>query len=520
MSKEPQNIIGEDLEDNEDRPPPLEEVQETELCQAIINKDNKEFRRIIFSGANINQKSGLQQLSPLYLAAQRGQSSMIMILLAFGADIEEDIEGLTPLAAAYLEGHKESAKILLAAGANAECEINGQKLISIASQNGDHELLKLISNINPTHETNKTHNLIPILFFSKINDFEVVKHLIKVYGDEIVKSSGPGNITALHYCAIHKDIKLALLLISKGAPINSLTNQNESPMHWAAMMGNLFLVQILMRKNADIEIKSNADKTPFMNSCENGHKDVAKFLVENGANTDYQSPIKGNALHIAAKMGNVEILDLFVERKPEFDIMQKDPNGETALEIAAHYGRTMFLNKMIDVLQDKGLLKRTIEELKKIKVNCTCYSIGVLKEKEEKVIKGKFEIIVSGLSFKNYERRYRTTKEDYISPTTQNFNDIVLIRPVHELEPWIKNKFIEKEKETLTQDEMSGKGLKTGEVMYYRLYLDPPSISIDPNINPGLVDTSTLPTRVPSTESATQLKKEDQRAAGSDNDGR
>jgi ankyrin repeat protein len=46
--------------------------------------------------------------------------------------------------------------------------------------------------------------------------------------------------------------KTAELLIEKGASVNALTTDNQTPLHWAAQRGNSETVELLIEKGASV----------------------------------------------------------------------------------------------------------------------------------------------------------------------------------------------------------------------------------------------------------------------------
>ena len=74
-------------------------------------------RYLLAQGANVDARSKAKQ-TPLHLAAQRGDTAMINILMAHHADPNPlDREGHTPADLAALHHHQQTVKLLVAQGA-------------------------------------------------------------------------------------------------------------------------------------------------------------------------------------------------------------------------------------------------------------------------------------------------------------------------------------------------------------------------------------------------------------------
>jgi ankyrin repeat protein len=60
-----------------------------------------------------------RSISPLYVAAEKGSTSCVKVLIEAHADVNKNPEGAgTPLYAACIQGHTEIVKLLLDAGAH------------------------------------------------------------------------------------------------------------------------------------------------------------------------------------------------------------------------------------------------------------------------------------------------------------------------------------------------------------------------------------------------------------------
>jgi ankyrin repeat protein len=74
---------------------------------------------LISHGVNVNQATGVGGMTPLHMAARRGNVAIAEALLAAGANIEaRDSKGETPLRRAVNCGKKDIVRLLIAHGAN------------------------------------------------------------------------------------------------------------------------------------------------------------------------------------------------------------------------------------------------------------------------------------------------------------------------------------------------------------------------------------------------------------------
>ncbi|MCC5640463.1 ankyrin repeat domain-containing protein [Nostoc sp. CHAB 5844] len=93
----------------------------TKIFDAILNNDLSKIRKLVASGANINQKHPHSKLTPLIQAINLHQIEVIKLLIEVGADVHlyQYIQ-TTPLGLATSWGNNEIVQLLLQAGANPD----------------------------------------------------------------------------------------------------------------------------------------------------------------------------------------------------------------------------------------------------------------------------------------------------------------------------------------------------------------------------------------------------------------
>lgn len=86
--------------------------------------------------------------------------------------------------------------------------------------------------------------------------------------------------TALMYVALHGELPVARLLVSKGAEVN---HPGWTPLHYAASSGQVSMAQYLLEQNAYIDAPSENGTTPLMLAARQKQISVAELLVKEGA---------------------------------------------------------------------------------------------------------------------------------------------------------------------------------------------------------------------------------------------
>ncbi|XP_003967696.3 ankyrin repeat and SOCS box protein 13 isoform X1 [Takifugu rubripes] len=101
------------------------------------------------------------------------------------------------------------------------------------------------------------------------------------------------------------------LLLEYGATVNPPLF-TFSPLHEACMSGNSECVQLMIDRGAQMEAHDCHYGTPLHVACAREHFDCAKVLLNAGANVN-AAKLHETALHHAAKIKNVDLIELLVE---------------------------------------------------------------------------------------------------------------------------------------------------------------------------------------------------------------
>lgn len=156
-----------------------------------------------------------QNVTPLFLACQRKNPSIIHFLLQSGADPNIECKGVTPLYLSCLYSEEESVSHLLSFGANPSCSCTNRK-------------------ITPLHLT------------SSKGLVSITEKLIKSGADVNNVSSRYG--TPLHIAVSKNHQNILKLLLNNGAQasLNIQKEDGDTPLHTACRCGFYNLVSFLI----------------------------------------------------------------------------------------------------------------------------------------------------------------------------------------------------------------------------------------------------------------------------------
>jgi ankyrin repeat protein len=82
-----------------------------------------------------------------------------------------------------------------------------------------------------------------------------------------------------------------------------------------------------------------------------GQVEMTRFLIGKGADIDYTGMREGSPLMLAAYMGQLELLQLFLDGRAQANLAMPD-GGETALHMAAVTGHTAAARMLLDAGAD------------------------------------------------------------------------------------------------------------------------------------------------------------------------
>jgi len=276
----------------------LQDERDLELLEAAGAGDMEKVRDLLSMNTNPSTKDD-QERTPLYLAAAQGHGAVAAHLIDHGADIDSgDGTGTgTALHIAAERQNEEMVLLLLKKGAHVNCRNHYNKTALITAVERDHGavaahlidhgadidsrdgtrtgtalhiaaerqneemvllLLKKGAHVNCRNYYNKTALMIAV----ERDHGAVAAHLID-HGVDIDSGDGTRTGTALHIAAERGNEEMVLLLLKKGADVNSRNYMHQTALHLAAANRNGLTNTLLQGKNVNIGAKDRRRNTPL-----------------------------------------------------------------------------------------------------------------------------------------------------------------------------------------------------------------------------------------------------------------
>ncbi len=339
----------------------------TPLWIAATNSSTAMINRLLAARADPNIVPPTDG-TPLMLTAQQGNVEAVKALLAHGANPQarEAAHGQTALMWAVSARHPDVVRALLDGGADvrerstswtqtmvlccqlyegdyagvAPVAVGGYTPLLFAAQDGDVESAKLLlaAGANPNDAAPDGSSAIVIAAHAGQDD--VGKVLLNAGADPNAAGSG---YTALHVAAMKGDLVLMAALIDHGADLNARQQKGSptqrvssghnldirlngaTPYLLAVHLFQLKAMKLLVYRGADPSIPLFDGRTPLMVLAGPGTREGI-----NGTDAQLAATVK-----LAAQLGT--------------PVDQADPNGDTALHVAATRRRDAVAQALVDM---------------------------------------------------------------------------------------------------------------------------------------------------------------------------
>ncbi|KAG0173096.1 hypothetical protein DFQ28_001043 [Apophysomyces sp. BC1034] len=244
---------------------------------------------------NKTDKSGRTKL---FAYAGSGNLEALRDLIERGADVNfKDNAGWTPLHEAALKGQHETAEYIIARGADINARgFGGDTPLHDACSNGYPECVKLLvdagADVFAVNESK--HKPIDVC---EDND---CRNALRGKMDELSRlvAQDKDGRTVLHRACADGEYKQVVLLLKKGANVNTTDNQSWTPLHEAAMHGHTAIVELLIAHGAVVNAHGSQGDTALHSACRVGHEDTAKVLIQAGADVYSTNDYDKNAYNV------------------------------------------------------------------------------------------------------------------------------------------------------------------------------------------------------------------------------
>ncbi|MGH0158275.1 UNVERIFIED_CONTAM: hypothetical protein FKN15_040052 [Acipenser sinensis] len=317
------------------------------LLEILKNFNTNQLQQAI----NKHAKNGW---SPLLLAAERGHTEMVRILLQNHARVDVfDEHGKAALHLAAGNGHEEIADILLShkAFVNAKTKL-GLTPLHLGAQNGYCRLVKLLVETHMASiDALSLNKRTPLHLAALHGQLDVCCSLLNMKAD--VNATDIHGQTPLHLAAENDHSEVVKLFLKHRPELATFANvEGATCAHIAASKGSVAVIKELL-KFSKVGVTSarnqTNDSSPLLLAAAGGHAEVVKVLLEAGASAAEENAEGMTAIHLSAKNGHLNVLDA-LKGSVSFKITSTKcfpQTGLTALHVAASFGQVDFVREIL-----------------------------------------------------------------------------------------------------------------------------------------------------------------------------
>ena len=294
----------------------------------------------------------------LYIAAERGQETLVKMFLDHGADVgaktnPDGIRGLwgelTSLHAAAKSGQKAIAEILISRGADIEARTKRQRTPLIeAAQEGNFEIVRLLVDRKANIEALDHNGDTALLRAAFIGNTQTIQLLLN-HGANINWKNNKGD-TALMMAAFRGHLEVVQRLLyqgtHEGAHLEARDRDGNTALSKAAIWGKIKIMLLLLRSGANVNAKDVRDETPLFRAALHVGREAVELLLRWGANIEARNFDGNTALSEAAILEEIEAVQLLLELGA--NIESRNNEDETALILAARCGHTSVMELLLD----------------------------------------------------------------------------------------------------------------------------------------------------------------------------
>lgn len=298
----------------------MSDAVRTLLLNAVRRDDVAEVRGLLRNGVDLNSR-GSDGLTPLMIAAGKGNADLVRLLIDAGADVytTDSAAGGTALHKAVQGGDLETVKVLVEAGAFID---------AVSVTTGHTPLLDAFWYKHPDIvgyllDRNAGLNLSTHYGFSMRDHFEYAINVNTLGREKLLAAEA---------------------LLKRRIEADERAVERQKLMA-ATAAGDLIGVQVLLANGAEVDARYpvlngfNDLHTPLLVASRDGHTEIVRALIAAGADVNATEPTFGAVpLHKAVYNGHADITQVLVDT-PGTDIdFQGSTNGYTPLHDALWHG--------------------------------------------------------------------------------------------------------------------------------------------------------------------------------------
>jgi ankyrin repeat protein len=224
-----------------------------------------------------------------------------------------------------------------------QAEVNaGAEALAKAARAGDLMTAQTLLENGIDPDLHDRYGKTPLYHAVSFNETNAVELLLAHHADPngsvISRTESEFPATPLQYAAYMGNLRIASMLITAGAHIDTQGPTGRTALQFAVLGTHLDVIRYLLERGADLKIRDADGTSPLDDAVWRGYLDVVAILLANGASLN-QGETKTGATPIneAAYQGDTRLVRYFLQFSPDLSI--RDTKGYTPIENAARRGK-------------------------------------------------------------------------------------------------------------------------------------------------------------------------------------
>ncbi|GMR48433.1 hypothetical protein PMAYCL1PPCAC_18628 [Pristionchus mayeri] len=313
-------------------------------------------QQLIDAGATVDQPD-LMGWSPLMWAVYKNHLDSVRTLIQSGAHVNliDEEDGLTPLIVAAGRGFTEIVQILI----EAEAQVNsldkfGSTSLIWAARKGHLPVVQQLLNAGAELDVQGMHSSTALMLATKGNYADVVDILLS--RDANTNAVDNNGLSALGIAAREGYATICEALINSGAFVNQSDRYGNCILASAVRSGNANIVKMLLDKYADVNSRDSESRTALHLAIDKGFMDIVMLLLDKKPNLELKNKDGETALLRAVKSRHVALCQLLVNAGAK--ISGTDNNGDNTLHLALRARSKRLTQTLLVNPSDSRLLYR------------------------------------------------------------------------------------------------------------------------------------------------------------------
>ena len=189
------------------------------------------------------------------------------------------------------------------------------------------------------------HHARPLYYAALCGFRDIADHLLDAHPQD-VNGRGGKRVTPLHAAVDKGHLDVAILLLERGADMESRDCRNRTPLHIASHHGYTEVVTLLINRGADPNAEAFNQRTPLHFALEMGHNKVVRLLFDHGADANHPDNHDWTPLRLALERGHEEIIQWLLDHGA--DANQPGDRHRTLLHHASLRGHKNNVQLLLD----------------------------------------------------------------------------------------------------------------------------------------------------------------------------